>query len=174
MTDEANTGDVNPGGNGDETPAPEQVFLVVVDESEELSQALFYACRSAIRIDGRVGLLMVVEPAEFQHWANVAELMREERREEAEDMLQTIGTAVQQRTGKMPVIHIREGNVEEELIALIAEDQSIGCLVLGAATGDYGPGPLVSALVDKVSGKLRVPITVVPGALTQAEIAAIT
>jgi len=153
---------------------PEQVYLVVVDESEEMSQALFYASRCALRTEGRVGLLMVVEPAEFQHWANVAELMREERREEAEDLLQTIGTAVQQRTGKMPVIHIREGNVEEELIKLIDEDQSISSLVLGAATGDFGPGPLVSALVNKVSGKLRVPITVVPGSLTQSEISAIT
>jgi hypothetical protein len=74
----------------------------------------------------------------------------------------------------MPVIHIREGKVEEELIALIDEDHMISSLVLGAATGEFGPGPLVSALIKQVSGKLRVPITVVPGSLSQADIVAIT
>jgi len=71
-------------------------------------------------------------------------------------------------------MHIREGDIQEELVALINEDQSICTLVLGAATGEYGPGPLVSALVNQLSGRLRVPITVVPGSLTQAEITAIT
>ena len=152
----------------------DRIILVVVDESEELTQALFYACRTANRTDGKVGLLMVVEPAEFQHWMNVAELMREERREEAEDLLQTIAAVVQQRTGSMPIIYIREGEIQEELLSLIDEDATICSLVLGAATGDYGPGPLVSALVNKVSGVLRVPVTVVPGTLSQADISAIT
>ena len=52
--------------------------------------------------------------------------------------------------------------------------QPFNAFLLGAATGDYGPGPLVSALVNKVSGVLRIPVTVVPGSLSQADIAAIT
>ena len=158
-----------------ETPeTDDHTFLVVVDESDELQQALFYACRTAVRTNGRVALLKVVEPAEFQHWASVGELMREERREEAEDLLRTISAGVQQRTGAMPIMHIREGEIQEELISLIDEDETICTLVLGAATGDYGPGPLVSALVNQLSGRLRIPITVVPGSLTQADIMAIT
>jgi len=158
-----------------ETPeTDDHTFLVVVDESDELQQALFYACRTAVRTNGRVALLKVVEPAEFQHWASVGELMREERREEAEDLLRTISAGVQQRTGAMPIMHIREGEIQEELVALIDEDETICTLVLGAATGDYGPGPLVSALVNQLSGRLRIPITVVPGSLTQADIMAIT
>jgi nucleotide-binding universal stress UspA family protein len=160
---------------GDKKPAKDDhTFLVVVDESDELQQALFYACQTAVRTNGRVALLKVVAPAEFQHWASVGELMREEQREEAEDLLRTISAGVQQRTGSMPIMHIREGEIEEELVSLINEDESICTLVLGAATGDYGPGPLVSALVNQLSGKLRVPITVVPGSLTQAQISAIT
>ena len=158
----------------EQTPKDDHTFLVVVDESDELQQALFYACRTAVRTSGRVALLKVVAPAEFQHWASVGELMREERREEAEDLLRTISAGVQQRTGSMPIMHIREGDIQEELVTLINEDESICTLVLGAATGDYGPGPLVSALVNQLSGNLRIPITVVPGSLTQAEITAIT
>ena len=47
-------------------------------------------------------------------------------------------------------------------------------LVLGAGTGKKGPGPLVSSLAGKLSGKFPVPITVVPGNLTLEQIDALT
>ena len=152
-----------------------RTFLCVVDESEELAQALRFACRRAVHSSGRVALLYVVGPAEFQHWAVVGDLMREERREEAEEMLQVVASVVQKQTGHTPVIYIREGKITEELITVIDdEDTEISVLVLGAATGPEGPGPLVSDLVGKMAGRLRVPITIVPGSLTDEQIDAIT
>lgn len=150
------------------------IFLCVVDDSEELSQALRFACRRALRTGGRVALFYVVEPAEFQHWVAVGDLMREERREEAEEMLQVVASVVQKRTGTTPVIYIREGTITEELISLVDEETSISVLVLGAATGPEGPGPLVSYLVQKMAGRLRIPITIVPGSLSDEQIDAIT
>ena len=52
-----------------------RVFLVVVDESEEMRNALRYACRRAQHTNGRVALLLVVEPAEFQHWLGVGRVI---------------------------------------------------------------------------------------------------
>ncbi len=151
----------------------ERTFLCVVDESEELSQALRFACTRAMNSGGRVALLYVIEPAEFQHWMAVGDLMREERREEAEEMLNVVASVVQRRIGTTPVIYIREGNVTEELISLIDEESGISVLVLGAATGPEGPGPLVSYIVQKMAGRLRIPITIVPGSLTDEQIDAI-
>jgi hypothetical protein len=34
-----------------------RVFLVVVDDSDELHQALYFACKRAISVNGRVALL---------------------------------------------------------------------------------------------------------------------
>lgn len=169
MTDQDNT-------NSETAPGKvrEHLFLCVVDESEELSRALRFACRRAERADGRVALLYVIEPAEFQHWMAVGDLMREEARADAEEMLQVVAAVVQQRTGVTPVIFIREGNITEELISLIDEETAIAQLVLGAATGSEGPGPLVSQLVEKMASRLRVPITIVPGNLTDEQIIAIT
>jgi len=149
-------------------------FLCVVDDSEELSQALRFSCARAKRVGGRVSLLYVIEPAEFQHWATVGELMREEKREEAEEMLNLIAAVVQKRTGKMPLLYIREGVISEQLMELIEEEKDICLLVLGAATGSDGPGPLVSYLVQKMAGRLRIPVTVVPGGLSDEEIEEIT
>jgi nucleotide-binding universal stress UspA family protein len=158
----------------DAAPVDGGVLLCVVDETEELWPALRFACRKANRLGARVGLLCVVEPAEFQHWLAVGELMRAERREEAEETLQLVATAVQKQTGKTPVLYIREGNVRDELLSVIEEEKRITLLILGAATGTEGPGPLISFLVQKKAGGLRVPITIVPGNLTEEEIDAIT
>lgn len=147
-----------------------RVFLVVVDESPELKVALRYACIRARKTAGRVALLYVIEPADFQQWMGVNELMREEAREEAEQTLQKMAADVQKLSGAMPVLYVREGDRRDELLALIAEEPMISILVLGAATGPRGPGPLVSALTTKFVGKLRIPITVVPGNLSADDV----
>ena len=64
--------------------APARVFLVVVDDTAEHHLALQYAARRAAHTGGRLALLHVIEPAEFQHWISVEELAREERRQAAE------------------------------------------------------------------------------------------
>ncbi len=158
----------------DETPAPadppDRVFLVVVDETEEMKVALRFACLRARRTGGRVALLYVIEPAEFQHWMAVGDLMREEARSEGEQLLQRLAAQVNELVGTIPVLYVREGKVRDELFKLLDEEPRISVLVLGANTGSRGPGPLVSALTGKMIGKLRVPITVVPGNLGDEEI----
>ncbi len=158
----------------DETPAPadtsDRVFLVVVDETEEMKVALRFACQRARRTGGRVALLYVIEPAEFQHWMAVEDLMREEARSEGEQLLQRLAAQVNELVGTIPVLYVREGEVRDELFKLLDEEPRISILVLGANTGSRGPGPLVSALTGNMIGKLRIPITVVPGNLADDEI----
>lgn len=147
-----------------------RVFLVVVDNSPELGVALRYACMRAKKTGGRVALLYVMEPADFQQWAGVNELMREEARQEAEQTLQKMAADVQKMSAAMPVLYVREGERRDELLKLIDEEPTISILVLGAATGPRGPGPLVSALTSKFVGKLRVPVTIVPGNLSLEDV----
>jgi nucleotide-binding universal stress UspA family protein len=147
-----------------------RVFLVVVDNSPELGVALRYACVRAKKTGGRVALLYVMEPADFQQWAGVNELMREEARQEAEQTLQKMAADVQKLSAAMPVLYVREGERRDELLKLIDEEPTISILVLGAATGPRGPGPLVSALTSKFVGKLRVPVTIVPGNLSLEDV----
>ncbi|MSP83893.1 MAG: universal stress protein [Alphaproteobacteria bacterium] len=148
----------------------QRAFLVVVDESEEMRVALRYAARRARATGGRVDLLYVLEPPEFQHFSAIGDLMKEEQREEAERLLQSLSSDVYDMAMSFPVLHLREGNRREELLKLLAEEPGISILVLGAGTGPEGPGPLVSHLVGKMSGKLSVPITIVPGSLSDTEI----
>ncbi|MGE5517740.1 MAG: universal stress protein [Bacteroidota bacterium] len=155
-------------------PTNTRVFLVVVDDTEEMRAALRYACGRARHTGGRVALLRVVEPAEFQHFATIGNLMRAEARQEAETLLQRMATEVNEFSGQLPVLYVREGNPREELIKLINEEPQVSILVLAADTGPGGPGPLVTAMTGKFVGRLRVPITIVPGHLSDEQIAAIT
>lgn len=166
--------DPETGNGGEETPAAaERTFLCVVDESEELHQALRFACNRARATGGRVALLYVIEPAEFQHWMAVGHLMAEERREEAEEMLQVVSSVVQKLSGSTPVIYIREGKLTDEMMTLLDEQSGVSVLVLGAASGAEGPGRLVQHVLKRI-GKLPLPVTIVPGGLSDTEIDAIS
>ncbi|MBR9972617.1 universal stress protein [Magnetospirillum sulfuroxidans] len=151
-----------------------RVFLVVVDDTEEMRAALMFSCRRARHTGGRVALLRVIEPAEFQHFASIGKLMREEARQDAEALLQRLATEVNDLSGQLPVLYVRDGNPHEEVIALIDEEPLISVLALAADTSPGGPGPLVSALSGKFIGRLRVPLTIIPGNLTAEQIEAIT
>jgi nucleotide-binding universal stress UspA family protein len=151
----------------------ERIFLVVVDETEEMKNALHYACRRALHTGGRVALYYALEPPEFQHWLGVERVMQEEARQHAEQILQDLAAKVQAETGKTPVLYLREGPRREQLMALIDEEPTISLLVLGMASDREGPGPLVSYLVSQ-GQPIRLPVALVPGQLSKAEIDAVT
>jgi nucleotide-binding universal stress UspA family protein len=152
----------------------ERVFLVVVDDSEEMPVALHFACRRARSSGGRVALLYVSTPADFQHWAAVGDLMRQEAREEGEQLLQKLAGEVYEWAGSYPILYIREGDVREELVKLMESEPTISILVLAASTGSGGPGPIIGYLLGKKARQSRVPITIVPGNLTDEELIEIT
>lgn len=158
----------------DDGPVTGRTFLCVVDESEEMGAALRFACRRASNSNGRVALLYVMQPAEFQHWMAIGERMREEAREEAEELLQVVASVVEKRTGYVPECYIREGKVREVVVDLINDEKDVSLLILGAATGTDGPGPLVTYLVEKMTGQLRIPVTIVPGNLSDEQVDAIS
>jgi len=143
-----------------------RTFLVVVDGSDEQRVALRFACRRAVSTGGRIALLHVTEPAEFAHWGFVGKRMRDEAREDAESLLQRQASLVGRLTGRMPALFVREGNRTEELLALLDEEPEISVIVLAAGTGKDGPGPLITALIGKYAHRLRVPMTIVPGQLS--------
>jgi len=151
-----------------------RVFLVIVDDSQEMKVALRFASRRARHTDGRVALLYVIEPTEYQHFMGVGDLIREETRGRAEQHLQRIAGTVKDLSGKFPVVYLREGNRREELMKLIDEEPEISILVLAAGTEANSPGPLIAALTGRYLGRLKIPLTIVPGNLDGEAIDAIS
>lgn len=145
-------------------------FLVIIDDTPECRLAARWAAIRAARTGGNVALLRILEPANFQHWATVGDLMREEAREEAETLLQAVGEQVVEWSGLTPEFIIREGQAKEEILGLVKSDRSIRVLALGAAASNEGPGPLVSSFTGALVGELAIPVAVIPGNLSMDEI----
>ena len=148
----------------------DRVFLVVVDDTEEMQIALRYASLRAKKPRGIVALLYVIESSDQTYWVSVKNIGIEEQRKKAEDLMQDLSSVVLKWSGTMPVLFIKEGNKKDCLLELIEEEKNISILVLGAATGSEGPGPLVSELTKKNAGEINIPITIVPGNLSYKKI----
>ena len=145
-------------------------FLAIVDNTPESRVALRYAARRAQHTNGIVTLLYVVLPADFQQWAGVERVMREEAHQEAERQLHEAAKAVNDILGAMPELVIKEGRPADEIRNLLKEDRAISILVLAAGTSKEGPGPLVSVIAGPTANAYPIPVTVVPGSLTDDQI----
>lgn len=153
----------------------DRVFLVVVDDTPERLVAMRYAALRVRKSGGRVALLRVVEPVQGQiEWAGIGAMMAEERLEEAEALLAGAADEVQKMGAGVPVLIVREGKPVEEVLKVVEEDPRISILVLASATGSGGPGPLITALAGKAGGRLRAPMTIVPGGLDEKELDRVT
>ena len=148
-------------------------FLVCVDGSPPSKVAVHYACKRAKNTEGRVALLHVVQPADFRQWSGIEEMMREERRGEAEALLQDLAADVNGWAGIMAELMVREGRIGDEILAVIDEDPSIDLLCVGSNPAE-GRGKLVSFLAGHLAGRLTIPLIIVPGTLSDEQIVNIT
>jgi nucleotide-binding universal stress UspA family protein len=145
-------------------------YLVVVDDTPECDRAMYYASRRAARVGVSVVLMRVISTRDHgQQWLGVADIMRAEAHEEANAMLATFAARSNGIAGITPECVIREGEVAEEILKLIEEDEDISVLVLAAGVGTEGPGPLVSHL-GMAAGAFPIPVAIVPGHLTDDEL----
>lgn len=148
-------------------------FLVVVDKSPEYKKALRFASRRAEHTGGVVSLVTVVTPADFQHWRSVEDAMREEAMDEAEKMLYEAAREVGHIAGIIPEVMVLEGKPRDVLMKLLKDDPDISILVLASGTGREGPGPLVSLVAQQSAQAYPIPVTIVPGALSDEAIDAL-
>lgn len=150
-------------------------FLVVVDESPEVEPALYYAALRISHTSGRLLLLYVIEPQEYQHWAGIRQVQLEEETNKAKALFRLMRRKLN-NAGFEALEHeevILEGNKPEQIVKAIEDDEDVAILVLGASTDPKGPGPLVAAVGSgQMASNFNVPITIVPGNLTLEDLKA--
>ena len=144
-------------------------FLVIVDDSEELGAAVRFASKRAASTKGGIVLLKIIEHSDPQHWQSVEEIILQEARDEAQEKLKKWSKVINDLSGITPELCIKEGIASEKIIEILEEDDAVRFLVLAASSGDQ-PGPLVSLLAGQKSGKLPVPIVIVPQDLSDEAI----
>lgn len=149
-------------------------FLIILDDTPEMLNAMRYAAIRASKTGGGVVMLAIVSPEEFQHFMGVADVMRAEAHEKIEAHFQVFKDRMERREGVTPTLAIREGDKVEAIIQHVKSDPEIGVLVLGAGADKAGPGPIIVALTGRRIVELSVPITIVPSSMTKERIIATT
>lgn len=146
-------------------------FLVVIDDTPECDRALTFAAYRVKRTGGTVVLMSVVQPPGFIG-LGVEDVLRAEAVEEAERNIDK-RLARLRDIGDIKVESlVREGDGAEEIERVIDADSAIAILVLAASTAMDSPGPLVSYFASRAN-TLPIPLTIVPGRLTDAQIIAV-
>ena len=148
--------------------------LVIVDDTAEWDRAVYYASRWAIRVGGGVVMLRIIETDDpTQQWLGVADIMRAEAHEEANAALDRAAGRANGVAGITPERTIREGDPTEQILDVVDKDVDIVMLVLAANPGPEGPGPLITLTANAV-GSFPIPVTIVPGDLSDADIDALS
>lgn len=148
--------------------------LVVVDDSAEGDRAVYYASRWAMRVGGGVVMLRVIDTGDRnQQWLGVADIMQAEATEIANAALDRAAGRANGIAAITPERVIREGDPGEQILDVIDKDVDIAMLVLAAGEGAEGPGPIIT-LLAKTAGTFPIPITLVPGNLSDIDLDALS
>jgi nucleotide-binding universal stress UspA family protein len=148
-------------------------FLAVIDNTPECTRAVLYAGLRARKSGGGLVLVYVCAPGDYQHWLGVSEIMKAEAREEGQAALAAAANYARESANIEAELAIREGDAAAEIRRLIEEDRDIAILVLAAGADKEGPGPLVSSVAG-AGTQFAVPVTILPAAMSDEDIAAVT
>lgn len=144
-------------------------FLVCVNEKEHSKTALKFACTRARVTGSEVKMIYVIDPVDYNTIFSVADVIKEDRKINAEKLLNDLEKEAYDWSGIKPEHVIREGGIVEEIVSTIHEDECIGLLVLGVAA-DGSKGGLLNHLTSEIGDKYHIPLVVVPGNLTNDKI----
>ena len=145
-------------------------YLVCVDDTDASAVAVRFACMKAHKRGGQVLALHVVEPADFQSLLAVADKMREDLHQHAQEVLDKIVASVADLEGLALETLIREGKVEEEILTVATSDPDINMLVFGVEPDPARRGRRAAKLIAQLGDDLLVPMMLVPGNLTNQQI----
>jgi nucleotide-binding universal stress UspA family protein len=150
-----------------------RTYLVVIDDSNEATQALRFAARRASRTGGHVMVLAIVPPSDFLAFGGAQATIEAEAREHAEELVAAGADAVASEGGISPTIMVKTGQPVEVVHKLLEERPEISALVLGAAATGL-PGPLVAHFTGADCGTLPCPVMIIPGGLNAEQLAALS
>jgi hypothetical protein len=150
----------------------ERKLLCIADDSEECRAAVYFGAMRAAGTNAKLILLRVVEPLDPGLWAAMGEAMRERMRLEALADLQALSDVAWHAAAIVPELVVQEGILDHQIRSFIDATPAVKTLLLAAASGRSGPGPLVAAAMRGGFGfgARAVAIMIVPPGLTDSEL----
>lgn len=152
------------------SPVQRTSILVCVNDTDHSRVAVKFACSQARKKGCEVTLLNVIEPADYQGLAAVVGKMEEDKRNQAEAVINDMAELAKTYADIMPILLIREGDIGKQIIKAVNKDHSIGMVILGSSPETPGRGSWLSSLASKLGKELLIPLVIIPGNLTEQQI----
>ena len=144
-------------------------YLVCVNTEQYSEVALHFTCYLAKKNNGAIVLLHVIEPADYKSLGMVADKMRKEKHAESQKFLSELAGKAKDWSGITPIVMVREGLIEDEIIAVVEENPTIRMLIAGVSSESSKKSKIIPPLVSVISTKLLIPMLIVPGTMTNQD-----
>ena len=145
-------------------------FLVVIDDSKELKNAIHFAAQRAKNTNGALSMLYVVDHAINAQWSKVEHLIEQEETSEAKKICRNWAQLIKDQFNIDTEIILKLGNKKDEILKLLKEDKNIRFLVLATSGDGENPGPIIKSLLSSKMRDLSIPIVLVPGSMEEKDI----
>ena len=145
-------------------------FLVVIDDSKELKNAVHFAAQRAKNTNGALAMLYVVDHAINAQWSKVEHLIEQEETSEAKKICRNWAQLIKDQFNIDTEIILKLGNKKDEILKLLKEDKNIRFLVLATSGDGENPGPIIKSLLSSKMRDLSIPIVLVPGSMEEKDI----
>jgi nucleotide-binding universal stress UspA family protein len=147
-------------------------LMCVADDSVEARQAVLFAARRAALTGAELVILRAVEPIDSGLWATLGGSVHDQVADAAVEELRELAAVALPVLGHEPELVVREGEVAPVIRSVIDADPAIKTLVLAAADGRGGPGPLISAAArgGLQGGQRAVVLMIVPPGLSDEDV----
>jgi hypothetical protein len=140
-------------------------IMVCIDTTNASQAALTYACYKAKARGFKVHILAVLE-ASHKNLLFGSKAMGDEKRQQLEKHLDKLISNVQEKTGILPSVSIREGEISTEIVREFKLVSGCKLIVFGKSNNALSDNTVLPQIVGKIGSKINTPITIIPESLS--------
>ncbi|MEM6603793.1 MAG: universal stress protein [Pseudomonadota bacterium] len=148
-----------------------RTFLCVIDGSPEVKQAIYYTSRRAKKTGAAIMLLGIVPKVtggSEMMWGDVKNQLEKQNNSDTQKSCDFYRDYISEHTHIDVKYILKQGRATDVIKETLKEHPEIRILVLGTGLGE-NPGPIIKELTSGTT-KLNIPITLVPGDMSEDEI----
>lgn len=140
-----------------ETPT----ILICVDTHNASISSLRYACYRAKRLGFALQILAVIDDS-HKNMLFGSRAISKEKKKEIEKNLKKILEKINDETGVISAVSIREGDIVTQIIKEIKSMPNCTNLLFGKSHSSLSDNTVLPRVIQKIGDKIRIPVTIIP------------